>query len=101
MTPAGANRHVALLRGINLGRRRIPMPDLAALFEDAGCRDVTTYIASGNVVFTAAPALAKRVPTLIPAAIAGGYGFDSPVVVRSAAGLEAVARANPFLGRGI
>ena len=45
--------HVALLRGINLGSRRLPMKDLAAMFESAGCEDVRTYVASGNVVYRA------------------------------------------------
>jgi uncharacterized protein (DUF1697 family) len=36
---------VALLRGINVGgRNKLPMRDLAAIFVDAGCTDVTTYI---------------------------------------------------------
>src|SRR5262252_3588663 len=46
--------HVALLRGINLGARQIPMKKLAEIFAEAGCRDVKTYIQSGNVVFRAA-----------------------------------------------
>jgi uncharacterized protein (DUF1697 family) len=44
---------VALLRGINVGRKNLlRMPDLAACFRDAGYRDVHTYIQSGNVLFT-------------------------------------------------
>jgi uncharacterized protein (DUF1697 family) len=45
-------RHVALLRGINVGgKNKVPMADLRAAFEDAGYEDVATYINSGNVVF--------------------------------------------------
>ena len=44
---------IALLRGVNVGgNRKIPMADLRAVFVEAGCGDVTTYIQSGNVVFT-------------------------------------------------
>ena len=47
--------HVALLRGINLGpHKRVAMPALRALVASLGHTDVATYIASGNVVFTAA-----------------------------------------------
>ena len=49
----GNDVHVALLRGINLRGRRLPMKDLAALFREAGCNEVRTYIQSGNVVFEA------------------------------------------------
>jgi uncharacterized protein (DUF1697 family) len=49
--------HVALLRGINLGpHKRVAMPALRALVEGLGHADVATYIASGNVVFTAGTA---------------------------------------------
>jgi uncharacterized protein (DUF1697 family) len=89
--------HVALLRGINLGKRRMPMKDLAAMFSDAGCRDVQVYIQSGNVVFAAGRPLAARIPRVIAAAIADRFGFDSPVVTRTAADMAKIVRANPFL----
>lgn len=42
---------IALLRGINVvGRRKLLMKDLAAIFEHGGLRSVRTYIQSGNVV---------------------------------------------------
>jgi uncharacterized protein (DUF1697 family) len=92
--------YVALLRGINLGGRRLPMPRLAEMFVEAGCRDVRTYIQSGNVVFGANATLAKRIPGLVAGAIEGEFGFDCPVVVRSATEMRSVARENPFLKKG-
>lgn len=92
--------HVALLRGINLaGKNRLPMKDLSALFTDAGCTDVRTYVQSGNVVFQAGPNLARRVPDVIEKAIRERFGISVPVVTRSAAELRKVAKANPFLAR--
>lgn len=91
-----ARAHVALLRGINLGKRRIPMSELAAIFADAGCEDVRTYIASGNVLYRAAPTLAARIPGLVEEAIRKEHGFDCPVVGRSAAELDAIVAGNPF-----
>ena len=87
---------MALLRGINLGSRRLPMKDLAAIFEAAGCVDVRTYIQSGNVVYRAGAALARRVPTLVEAAIADRFGFDAPVVTRTSADMSAIVRGNPY-----
>jgi uncharacterized protein (DUF1697 family) len=87
-------RHVALLRGINVGgKRTIPMTELAALFAKAGARDVTTYIQSGNVVFTGDGAKVARAAA---AAIAKRYGFEVPVITRSAAQLREVVTKNPF-----
>jgi uncharacterized protein (DUF1697 family) len=92
--------YVALLRGINIGGRRLPMKDLAAMFVDAGCSHVTTYIQSGNVVFQANPAMAKRIPPRVAAAIKQRFGFDVPVVTRTDAELHDVARGNPFVPEG-
>ncbi|HXC63437.1 MAG TPA: DUF1697 domain-containing protein, partial [bacterium] len=74
---------------------------LAQLFQKAGCGDVGTFIQSGNVVFTAAPALAGKIPTLIPQAMAKALGFQVVVVVRSAAEMAAVAGKHPLAAPGI
>ena len=48
---------VSLLRGINVGRaNRIGMADLRAVYEGLGCRDVTTYVQSGNVILVSTDA---------------------------------------------
>lgn len=93
--------HVALLRGINVGgKNRLLMKDLSALFVEAGCEDVRTYIQSGNVVFRADPDLARLVPDRIAAAIVARFGFRVPVLTRTRAKLAAIVRENPFLRRG-
>jgi len=47
-------KHIALLRGINVGgKNKIAMPVLKAAFEVAGFAEVSTYINSGNVIFSA------------------------------------------------
>jgi uncharacterized protein (DUF1697 family) len=88
--------HVALLRGINVGGKNVvPMKDLAAVFADAGCRDVRTYIQSGNVVFRGpAPA---RLRGVLEARIERTFGLRVPVVLRTADELAAVTRSNPYL----
>ncbi|MGH1369228.1 MAG: DUF1697 domain-containing protein [Maritimibacter sp.] len=48
-------RWVMLLRGINVGgHAKLPMADLKSLLASKGASDITTYIQSGNVVFSAA-----------------------------------------------
>ncbi len=92
---------VALLRGINMGgKNRLPMKDLAAMLAAAGCSDVETYIQSGNAVFRAPAALARKLPGVLEGAISKRFGFRVPVVLRSAGELGQVARGNPFLAAG-
>ena len=46
-------KYIALLRGVNVGgNNKVPMPLLKAAFEQAGFADVSTYINSGNVIFS-------------------------------------------------
>jgi uncharacterized protein (DUF1697 family) len=85
------------LRGINVGgNNQLPMATLAKIFADAGCDEVRTYIQSGNVVFRASAASAKRLPAVIAKAIHTQVGFHSPVIVRTGTELAAAARQNPF-----
>ena len=70
---------VALLRGVNVGgKNKLPMRDLATIFEQAGCDAVETYIQSGNVLFKAEPDLAAAVPHAIEQAIAKRSGLVRP-----------------------
>jgi uncharacterized protein (DUF1697 family) len=97
-----ARTHVALLRAINVGgRNALPMKVLAAMCEAAGCRDVVTYIQSGNVAFGASAAVAKKLPSALHAAIRAHAKIDVPVIVRDATALAAAARTNPYLAAGV
>ena len=81
-----SNRYVALLRGVNVGgKNKLPMKSLAQIFVDAGCANVRTYIQSGNVVFDAPAAVAKKAPKAVTTEISRQFGFNAPVVMRSAA----------------
>lgn len=89
-------KYVALLRGINVGgHRKVPMAQLRALAEGIGLEEPRTYVASGNLVFSAdgtAPELESR----LEEAIEQAFGFPVDVIVRSAADWAALADANPF-----
>ena len=68
--------YVALLRGVNLGKRQLKMDDLRRIAAGLGLEDAKTYIASGNLLFRSGKAekalkveleaaIATRVPRLI------------------------------------
>jgi uncharacterized protein (DUF1697 family) len=96
-----SSRHVALLRGINVGgKNMLPMKELAAMFAKAGCADVTTYIQSGNVVFCAEDKVVEGLGAGIAKQVEARFGIRVPVVLRAAAEVDAVLRANPFLKAG-
>ena len=88
--------HVALLRGINVGKaKRIAMADLRELCTALGYGNVQTLLNSGNVVFSAPRADAKAAAK-IEKAIEKQHGFTSRVVVVTADELDAIVEGNPF-----
>ena len=97
----GLSRHVALLRGINVGgKNMLPMKDLVGMFVAVGCEDVTTYIQSGNVVFSAQAKIVAGLGSLISKRVEEQFGLRVPVVLRTATELKKVIRSNPFLQVG-
>lgn len=96
-------RWVALMRGVNIGRRRLAMVDLRRELEVAGCTDVSTYLQSGNAVVSVPPE-AGTTPDAVAAwleeVIGAAAGFAVPVVVRTGVELAAVVAANPYPGAG-
>ncbi len=89
-------RYVALLRAVNVGGTgKLPMSELRAMCDLAGFRDVRTYIASGNVVFTAdAPADAVR--SELQSRLQTYAGKPVGVLVRTAGEMARVRDDNPF-----
>lgn len=85
----------ALLRGVNLGKRKLIMSELRALAESAGYTSVQTLLASGNLILDAKEKGAK-LEAKLEKVILDGLGLKTDVFVRNAAQLDAVIDANPF-----
>ncbi|HSC08990.1 MAG TPA: DUF1697 domain-containing protein [Steroidobacteraceae bacterium] len=88
---------IALFRGINVGGNNVlPMKKLVTLLEKANCRDVRTYIQSGNVVLRSSVTDPARLAKRIGAAVSAGCGFEPQVMLVDREELERAAAANPF-----
>ncbi len=88
-------RYVALLRGINVGGKTlIKMADLRACVEQLGFDDVSTYIASGNVLF-ATDGDANRLADTIEHAIEERFKLPVKVVVLDRPAYGRVVKAIP------
>jgi uncharacterized protein (DUF1697 family) len=94
-----SGRHVALLRGINVGKaKRVAMADLRALVESLGYGEVRTLLNSGNVVFSAPARLRGDHAARIEKAIAAKIGLTSKVIVLSAEEVAALHEENTLAG---
>lgn len=91
------DKKIAILRGINVGgKRKILMADLKFLFEDLGYSEISTYIQSGNVIFTSDKTDEEEMANKIEKAIEEKFGFEVPVIVRAANDLQKTLSNNPF-----
>ncbi len=89
-------RYVALLRGINVGGKTlIKMGDLKACLEELGLDDVSTYIASGNVLFESGERDAANLETRIEGAIEKRFRLPVKVVVLDGAAYGRIVKAIP------
>lgn len=88
--------YVALLRGVNLvGNSTLKMSDLKRIADDLGLESARTYIASGNLLFLSdRPEEALR--RALEKELQAHMSKDVRVMLRTAAEMKAVVKANPF-----
>ena len=87
-------RYVAFLRAINTPPRHVKMARLREAFEGLGFENVSTFIASGNVIFDTDDDfdLVGR----IESALADALGFEVPTFLRTAEEVVAAVDDRPF-----
>lgn len=89
-------RYALLLRGVNVGAgNALPMADLRALLEEAGCTDVRTLLQSGNAVFETRLGTAA-LTRAVEASLARKMGRPIATTLRTLRELEAIRDGNPF-----
>jgi uncharacterized protein (DUF1697 family) len=90
------HRYIALLRGINLGYRRVTMDRLRGIFEAMKFAEVETFIASGNVIFSARTGDGTKLAKLIGGELRRSLGYEVDTFVRTRAEMAAAAAFRPF-----
>jgi uncharacterized protein (DUF1697 family) len=89
-------KHIAFLRGINVGGHAVKMTELRVTFERMGFDNVETFIASGNVIFDTNTRSTAALERTIERGLREAFGFDVATFVRSPEELVAVAAHTPF-----
>jgi uncharacterized protein (DUF1697 family) len=94
-------KYIAILRGINVGgKRKILMADLKQLFIELGFSDVSTYIQSGNVLFsTEKQEEEDQLAGKLEQSIYESFGFEVAVIIRNSYEVEKTIAGNPFLSQ--
>ena len=95
----GDSRHIAFLRAVNVGGRKVEMARLREVLSALGLGSVRTYIASANAFFTTAETDRARLTATLEAALAQAFGFPIPVILRTVPEVAAELAAAPFADR--
>jgi uncharacterized protein (DUF1697 family) len=88
-------RYVAFLRAVNVGRRRVAMTTACEVLTKLGFDEVSSYVNSGNLLFTATGSAAEH-EAAIRSALEKEFGFELTTFVRTAAQVRALVDARPF-----
>lgn len=95
MTAKNITKHIALLRGINVGgHHKVPMAELRSELEKLGFSNIVTLLNSGNVIFEATET--TDFETKIEARLQKVFGFPIPVILRNFEEISAMIKSNPF-----
>jgi uncharacterized protein (DUF1697 family) len=89
-------QYVALLRGINVGGNNIiKMADLKSCFEGMGFTGVSTYIQSGNVIFSSGERDKAKLTRKIEKVLSDRFSYKSQLVLVTYQELKAIVAGAP------
>lgn len=88
--------HIALLRSVNVGKRKVLKEDLLGLARDLGFDDAKTLLASGNLVLWGAAEGGAALEQRLEDGLEKRMGLRTDFMVRSPGELKAIIEANPY-----
>lgn len=90
--------YVAFLQGINVGKRQVQMTKLKSAFDKMGYTEVSTILATGNVVFYSDIDDILKLTESIEYDLEKLFGFPVRVILRTAASIKKLLASDPFKG---
>jgi uncharacterized protein (DUF1697 family) len=93
--------YVSMVRGINVGGKKVKMHDLKELYKSLDFHDVKSYIQSGNVVFRTKNTKPSVLTDIIENTIDRVLDLDVKVLIRTEKELKNIINENPFRNEDI
>jgi uncharacterized protein (DUF1697 family) len=89
--------YLAFMRAINVaGHAIVKMTDLKETFTAAGCKNVRTYIQSGNIVFDCPEERANGIFKKTQAQVRNLIGAEPEILFRTLSDMQDIVKAAPF-----
>ncbi len=95
-TSETVNTHFcAFLRGVNVKGTNMKMADVCSVFEKAGMGNVTSVLASGNILFTSGKSK-DGLKNLLEKAMSGHFNYEAFLFIKDKDEVETIFNNNPF-----
>lgn len=85
----------AFLRGVNVKGTNMKMADVSSVFKQAGVKEVSSVLASGNIIFTSERKEAE-LKLVLEKAMSDHFSYDAFLFVINIEGVETIFNDNPF-----
>jgi uncharacterized protein (DUF1697 family) len=93
--------YVSMVRGINVGGKKVKMDDLKELYKSLDFHDVKSYIQSGNIIFRTKNTKPSILIDIIENRIDKVLDLDVKVLIRTKKELKNIINGNPFRNEDI
>lgn len=92
-------KYCAFLRGVNVKGTNMKMADVCQVFKDAGMKDVTSILASGNIVFSS-DKNADELKKILEKAMSDHFSYEAFLFIKSREETEVFWNSIPFEKNG-
>lgn len=88
-------KYCAFLRGVNVKGTNMKMADVCQVFKDAGMKEVTSILASGNIVFSS-DKNAEELKVILEKTMSEHFSYEAFLFIKSHKETEAFWKSIPF-----
>ena len=85
----------AFLRGVNVKGTNMKMADVCSVFERTGMKEVSSVLASGNILFST-EVNAEELKEILEKAMSEHFSYDAFLFVKTQKEIESIFHENPF-----
>ncbi len=85
----------AFLRGVNIGKSVMKMAEVKTVFENAGMKDVSTVLATGNILFSSEKS-PEDLKKILEKSMSGHFNYEAFLFIKNREEIKSIVENNPF-----
>ncbi len=89
-------KYCAFLRGVNVNGTSMKMVDVCKVFEIAGMKDISSVLATGNIIFSSKSAK-NDLEILLEKALSDYFNYEAHLFLKTEEELKEIVSQNPFI----